>query len=87
MLIFILKNGKRIAIFFEKIEKGKCIILSGKYKNTDCTVEITNFSGTFKCEQCVTKYNKKNPETEELDRIIENKLNHLNHLAKKQLRA
>lgn len=82
-----IKQGNCVYSYLKKIEDGNCIILSGKYKNTDCTVEITNFSGTFKCEQCVTKYNKKNPETEELDRIIENKLNHLNHLAKKQLRA
>lgn len=80
-----IKQENCVYSYLRKIEEGKCIILSGKYKNTDCTIEITNFLGTFNCEQCLTKYNKKNSETEELARIIENKLNYLNHLAKKEL--
>jgi hypothetical protein len=80
-----IKQENCVYSYLRKIEDGKCIILSGKYKNTDCTIEIINFLGTFSCEQCVTKYNKKNTETEELTRIIENKLNHLNQLAKKEL--
>ena len=65
-----IKQGNCVYSYLKKIENGNCIILSGKYKNTDCTVEITNFSGTFKCEQCVTKYNKKIQKQKNLTELL-----------------
>lgn len=80
-----IKQGHCVYSYLEKIEKGKCIILSGKYKNTNCTIEIVNFFNSFYCEQCVTKYNKKNSETNELKNIIEDKLSKFNAIQAEKL--
>ena len=73
-----IKQGNCVYSYLEKIENGNCIIFSGKYKNTSCTIEIIKFLNSFYCSfycnQCFTKYNKKNSETEKLKQIIEDKL-------------
>ena len=69
-----IKQGNCVYSYLKKIEDGNCIIFSGKYKNTNCTIEIANFFNSFYCSQCFTKYNKENLETEELKQIIEDKL-------------
>lgn len=68
------KQGNCVYSYLEKIEDGDCIIFSGKYKNTNCTIEIIKFFNSFYCSQCFAKYNIKNLETEELKQIIEDKL-------------
>lgn len=68
------KQGNCVYSYLEKIENGDCIIFSGKYKNTNCTIEIIKFFNSFYCSQCFAKYNIKNLETEELKKIIEDKL-------------
>lgn len=69
-----IKQGNCVYSYLEKIENGDCIIFSGKYKNTNCTIEIVKFFNSFYCSQCFAKYNEKNLETEELKQIIEDKL-------------
>lgn len=69
-----IKQGNCVYSYLEKIEDGDCIIFSGKYKNTNCTIEIVKFFNSFYCSQCFAKYNRKNLETEELKQIIEDKL-------------
>lgn len=68
-----IKQGNCVYSYLEKIEDGDCIIFSGKYKNTNCTIEIVKFFNSFYCSQCFAKYNRKNLETEELKQIIEDK--------------
>lgn len=69
-----IRQGNCVYSYLEKIENGGCIIFSGKYKNTNCTIEIVEFFNSFYCKQCSSKYNKENLETEELKQIIEDKL-------------
>lgn len=69
-----INQGNCVYSYLKKIENGDCIIFSGKYKNTNCTIEIVNFFNSFYCSQCFAKYNKENSETEELKQIIEDKL-------------
>ena len=69
-----IKQENCVYSYLEKIENGDCIIFSGKYKNTNCTIEIVKFFNSFYCSQCFAKYNEKNSETEELKQIIEDKL-------------
>lgn len=73
-----IKQGNCVYSYLEKIENGNCIIFSGKYRNTSCTIEIIKFLNSFYCSfycnQCFAKYNKENSETEELKQIIEDKL-------------
>ena len=69
-----IRQGNCVYSYLKKIENGDCIIFSGEYKNTNCTIEIVKFFNSFYCNQCFAKYNKKNLETEELKQIIEDKL-------------
>lgn len=69
-----IRQGNCVYSYLKKIEDGDCIIFSGKYKNTNCTIEIVKFFNSFYCSQCFAKYNKKNLETEELKQIIEDEL-------------
>ena len=63
-----IKQGNCVYSYLKKVENGDCIIFSGKYKNTNCTIEIVKFFNafyySFYCKQCFAKYNKENSETE-----------------------
>ena len=69
-----IRQGNCVYSYLKKIEDGDCIIFSGKYTNTNCTIEKVKFFNSFYCSQCFAKYNKKNLETEELKQIIEDEL-------------